>query len=77
MRKRRTRVFRFHLISSLPECRSGATVRFAGHRVKTNLRGRAHIKARLFKVGKRLAVARPAGCQAAATKVRVLRRARG
>ena len=36
--------FRFRLLADLPLCRQGATIRFAGHRAKTNAKGVARLK---------------------------------
>ena len=43
---RRTR-FRFRLLADLPLCRQGATIRFAGHRARTNRKGVARLKVKL------------------------------
>jgi hypothetical protein len=55
----------------------GATVRFAGHRVRTNRRGRAAMTVRLRKVGLRPALARKKALGRTVRVVRVLRRRRG
>ncbi|MGV1050249.1 MAG: alkaline phosphatase family protein [Solirubrobacterales bacterium] len=70
----RKRVFRFRLLSDLPECRAGAIVRFAGKRARTNAAGKAHLGARPSRAGAKRAVARPPGCRVARTKVRILAR---
>jgi hypothetical protein len=70
----RKRVFRFRLLSDLPECRDGALIRFAGKQARTNARGKAHIKARLHKPGLHRAVARPEACKVARTRVRIMPR---
>jgi hypothetical protein len=51
-----------------------ATVRFAGHRVRTNRRGRATMTVRLRRTGLRPALARKKGLGRTVTVVRVLRR---
>lgn len=69
-------LFRFRLSSAVAACRAGATIRFGGHRAKTNRRGRAHMKLRLRHAGKRVAVARAPGCKPAKAPVRVRHRRR-
>jgi hypothetical protein len=49
----------------------GAVVRFAGHRVKTDARGRATLRVRLFKRGKRFASVTKGGFARTVVPVRV------
>jgi hypothetical protein len=65
------RSFRFVLRSNFAACRREALVRFAGHRARTNRRGRAVIRARPRRRGRLLATARAPGCKRAAAHVRV------
>jgi hypothetical protein len=53
---------------------SGARIRFAGHSARTNRRGRAALKLRLGRAGKRRARARHSGLVSGAASVRVRRR---
>lgn len=69
----RKQVFRFRLRSNLAACRVGATIRFAGRRIKTDRGGRARLSLRPHGGGRRFAVARAAGCRPARAAVRVLR----
>ena len=69
-------LFRFRLASEVAECQAGATVRFGGREVKTNGRGRAHVKLRLRHAGKRVAVAKAPGCKPAKAPVHVKRHGR-
>jgi hypothetical protein len=63
--------FRFRLLADLPLCRQGATIRFAGHRAKTNRRGVAKLRVSLRGRGRRAAKATPQICHPARAKVRI------
>ncbi|HEX5526140.1 MAG TPA: alkaline phosphatase family protein [Solirubrobacterales bacterium] len=65
--------FRFLLRSNVAACRRGALVRLAGHRTRTNRRGRALIRIRPRHSGRLVATARAPSCKPAATSVRVRR----
>lgn len=52
---------------------SRATIRFAGRRLRTNVRGRAHVTMRVHKVGVRRVVATRRGLRAGHSSVRVTR----
>jgi hypothetical protein len=68
---RRT-TFHFRLLADLPLCRRGATIRFAGRRVKTNLKGIARLRVALRGRRQRTAKATPAMiCRPARAKVKV------
>lgn len=62
----------FHLRLRSPSayCRIGASITFAGHKLKTNRHGRTSLKATLSHVGKFVARARPASCEPSRTSVR-------
>jgi hypothetical protein len=64
-------VFRFRARSPLRRCRKGATVRFGGHRAKTNRRGKARIARRFASPGVRVARVRAPGCGRDRARVRV------
>jgi hypothetical protein len=63
------RRIRFLVSSPAPRCRRGATIRFAGQRVRSNARGRAVIHARFSRPGARRAAVTKHGCSAAATAI--------
>jgi phosphatidylinositol-3-phosphatase len=65
------RIFRFHLLSDVPDCREAAPVSFGGRQARTNGRGRARLKLRPRHAGRLVAVARPRGCPVARAAVRV------
>lgn len=66
-------LFRFRLTSTVAACASGATIRFGGHKAKTNRRGRAHMKLRLRHAGKRVAVVKAPGCPPTKAPIHVKR----
>jgi hypothetical protein len=70
----RRQLLRFRLTSTVAVCASGATIRFGGHKAKTNRRGRAHMKLRLRHPGKRVAVAKAPGCPPTKAPIHVKRR---
>ena len=68
----RSTTFRFRLLADLPLCRQGATIRFAGRRVKANLKGIARLRVALRGRRRRTAEATPAMiCRPARAKVKV------
>jgi hypothetical protein len=67
---------RFLVGSPASRCRRGATIRFAGRRVRTNSHGRAAIRARLTRPGNHRAAVTKRGCNAATTIVVAVRHAR-
>jgi len=65
------RVFRFRIVSDVPACTRHARIRFAGHRTRTNARGRARMRLRIKHPGKRFAYALPQGCPRGRAGVRI------
>ena len=66
-------LFHFRFTTALEACRAGATIRFAGHRVKVGPTGRARVRARLS--GRQRAVVAALTsptCGAASARVRAL-----
>jgi len=66
--------FRLRVHSTDAACARGATVRFAGRRVRTNGRGRAALVLRMHRPGLRRAVATKPGCRRASRPVGVRRK---
>ncbi|MGN6217780.1 MAG: alkaline phosphatase family protein [Solirubrobacterales bacterium] len=66
------RTFRFRILSNVPACRSNVRIRFAGGSTRTNSRGRAHLRLRISRPGKRFAYALPQGCARAKVGVRIV-----
>jgi hypothetical protein len=64
---------RFRVRSWGPSCRRRVTVRVAGRRVRTRRGGRASLKLKLGRTGRRKITARKRGCRPGAARVRVLR----
>ena len=62
--------FRLRLASPTGSCRVGASITFAGHKTKTNRRGRASLRVTLPHPGRYLAKARPAACEPSRARVR-------
>jgi hypothetical protein len=67
------RTYRFRLLSSLPGCHSNVKINFAGGSTRTNTRGRAQMRLRISRPGKRFAYASPKGCPKAKIGVRIVR----
>jgi hypothetical protein len=65
--------FRFRVRSATPACIAGARVNFAGHRLRTDSRGRATITATLHRHGRHRARVSHPGCGKNAATVRVSR----
>ena len=63
----------FRIRGASPHCRDGAVIRMGTHRVRTNARGRAHLRRRLQRVGSHRVVARRHGCPTTRTRVIVTR----
>jgi hypothetical protein len=53
---------RFRVSSAAVRCRAGATIRFAGHRTRSDARGRASIRVHLERAGIHRAAATKPGC---------------
>ncbi len=62
-------------VAKIEGCRSGVTIRFAGKRVRTNRSGRASLRVRPKRAGRRQVTASKRGCRPGSARVRVLRRA--
>ncbi|HEY1358203.1 MAG TPA: hypothetical protein VGF21_07855 [Thermoleophilaceae bacterium] len=67
------RRFRVRVRSSSAACVRAATIHFAGRRVRTNRRGRASLRLRLRRTGRRRLVVTKRGCRRAIARVRVRR----
>jgi hypothetical protein len=67
----RPTTFRFRARSRFARCRRHAVIKFAGHRVRTNRRGRTKITASFSSTGRKRAVARHRGCARGRARVRV------
>jgi phosphatidylinositol-3-phosphatase len=65
-----SRIFHFRLQSDSSSCRAGTLIRFAGHRLHANGRGRAQVKLKLPRPGKWIAKAHSAACGPAESTVR-------
>lgn len=70
----RKQTYRFRLISNVPACIRNAKINFAGGSIRTNSRGRAHMRLRISRPGKRFAYARPKDCPRAKVGVRIVKR---
>lgn len=73
VRARRTVRLRFRALGPA-RCRRGATVHVAGRRVRTNRRGRASLRVRFRRPGRRIARITKRGCRSTRTRVFVLKR---
>lgn len=67
------RTYRFRLLSSVPACIRNAKINFVGGSVRTNARGRAHLRIRISRPSHRFAYARPKECPRAKKGVRIVR----
>lgn len=65
--------FSFHVRSHAARCRRGVLIHFAGERVRTNRRGRAHLVHRLRHAGRHRARATKAGCRTVVATVKAAR----
>jgi pimeloyl-ACP methyl ester carboxylesterase len=70
---RRVRL-RFRVRSPAESCKRGVLVRVAGRRVRTRVDGRASLRRRFVRVGRRRVTARKAGCRPDSVRLRVRRR---
>jgi phosphatidylinositol-3-phosphatase len=68
------RTYRFRLLSNVRDCIRNAKINFAGGSARTNARGRAHMRLRISRPGRRSAYARPKGCPRAKRGVRIVKR---
>ncbi len=69
----RKRTYRFRVASDIPACRRNVKISFAGAGTRTNAHGRAHLRLRISRPGKRFAYAAPKGCPRARIGVRIAR----
>jgi phosphatidylinositol-3-phosphatase len=67
------RVYRFRVISRVPECRRNVRIRFAGGATRTDRKGKARMRLRISRPGKRFAYALPKECPRARAGVRILK----
>jgi hypothetical protein len=67
-------VFRFRVVSPLSRCTAGVSIRFGGKRRVTNQLGKAHLRKRFARRGRRVVHASAPGCDPAKKRVRIRRR---
>ncbi|HEX6456057.1 MAG TPA: alkaline phosphatase family protein, partial [Solirubrobacterales bacterium] len=66
--------YRFRVVSNVPACRRNVKIAFAGGSTRTNARGRAHMRLRISRPGRRFAYARPKECPRTKAGVRILKK---
>jgi len=65
------RLYRFRLLSNEPSCRRNTRIHFAGGGTRTDGRGRARMRLRISRPGRRFAYALPRDCPRARAPVRI------